>query len=214
MRFGRTPKPKARPLLILWPFGPVALVYDELHTEGRELPRDVRSFYAEGPITSERIAKFLSLMAGKKIFSDLIDEGDERAGSIRRLSRPDKPKDPSAYQMFINRNHKPAVQFVTIAHELGHLFLGHLGLDFNLHIPDRPGMPHQQIELEAESVAFLVCARNGVTSASETYLTNFVEANTTIDDLDVYQVMRAAGQVETMLNLGKRSKFQEGKARH
>ena len=28
VRFGRWPKEGARPLLILWPFGPVALVYD------------------------------------------------------------------------------------------------------------------------------------------------------------------------------------------
>src|ERR1039457_3187726 len=61
LRFGRRPKPKARPLLILWPFGPVALVYVELDTEGRDLPRDVRSFYAEGPINSRRIAAFRSM---------------------------------------------------------------------------------------------------------------------------------------------------------
>ena len=40
--FGREPKPKARPLLILWPFGPIALVYDELDTTGADLPRDVQ----------------------------------------------------------------------------------------------------------------------------------------------------------------------------
>ena len=48
-RFGRTPKPKSRPLLILWPFGPVALVYDELDTEGRELPRDVQELLCGRP---------------------------------------------------------------------------------------------------------------------------------------------------------------------
>lgn len=115
--------------------------------------------------------------------------------------------------MFLNGNHKPPVQLVTIAHELAHLFLGHLGLDVKLHIPDRRGLSHDQAELEAESVAYLVCERNGVKSASETYLTNFVKANTTIADVGVYQVMRAAGQVETTLNLGRRTKFHDGKAR-
>ena len=33
---------------------------------------------------------------------------------------------------------------------------------------------HRRLELEAESVAFIVCKRNGVTSKSETYLKNFV----------------------------------------
>src|SRR5436305_12439091 len=39
--FGRWPKDGARPLLILWPFGPVALVYDVQDTEGKELPEGV-----------------------------------------------------------------------------------------------------------------------------------------------------------------------------
>ena len=34
LRFGRKPKEGARPLLILWPFAPVALVYDVMDTEG------------------------------------------------------------------------------------------------------------------------------------------------------------------------------------
>ena len=33
-RFNRTVKDGARPLLILWPFGPVALVYDVADTQG------------------------------------------------------------------------------------------------------------------------------------------------------------------------------------
>src|SRR5439155_4977291 len=49
-RFGRSPKEGARPLLILWPFGPVALVYDFLDTEGEDLPEDVASFFAHGSI--------------------------------------------------------------------------------------------------------------------------------------------------------------------
>jgi len=60
-------------------------------------------------------------------------------------------------------------------------------------------MDHAQVELEAESVAFLVCARNEVISKSETYLKDYVKENTTIDHIDIYQVMRAAGQVEPCL---------------
>jgi hypothetical protein len=211
-RFGREPKPKARPLLILWPFGPVALVYDELDTTGKDLPRDVRSFYAQGPIDDKRIDAFRSLMDSKKIYSELADEGDNRAGSIGLVRRPKDPKDYSEYVMFLNRNHQAPVQLVTIAHELAHLFLGHLGQDAKLHVPDRRGLSHGQVELEAESVAYLVCERNGVKSASETYLTNYVKENTTIADLDVYQVIRAAGQIEATLNLGRRTKFHEGNA--
>jgi hypothetical protein len=57
------------------------------------------------------------------------------------------------------------------------------------------------VELEAESVAFLVRARNGVTSKSEKYLANYVKQNTMVDKIDLYRVMRAAGQVGTLLGL-------------
>jgi hypothetical protein len=80
---------------------------------------------------------------------------------------------------------------------------------FNM--PELIQMDQAQIELEAESVAFLVCARNGVTSKSETYLANYVKENTTIDHIDIYQVMRAADQVETLLGLTAQTKCDKPK---
>lgn len=206
-RFGRTPKEGARPLLILWPFGPVALVYDVMETEGKDLPQDVASFFAQGSIDGKKIATFLPQMAKKNITCCWLDAGDQKAGSIRVLQRGTKDKEPTLYQMNINRNHEAPVQFTTLAHELGHLFLGHLGPDQGLNIPKRAAMKHTQIELEAESVAFLVCERNGVKSKSETYLSNYVTGNTTINDIDLYQVMRAAGQVEALLGLSAHTKY-------
>lgn len=56
-------------------------------------------------------------------------------------------------------------------------------------------------------MAYLVCKRNGVESKSEIYLSNFVKANTTVGHVDLYQVMRAAGQVETLLGLTSHTKY-------
>ena len=206
-RFERKPKEGARPLLILWPFGPVALVYDELDTEGKDLPRDVRSFYAQGAIDAGRIAAIEGPLRKKNIDWSWVDAGDQKAGSIRVVLRAADDKEATQYRMHVNRNHQPPVQFTTVAHELAHLFLGHLGPDKKLNVPDRPSMDHTQRELEAESVAYLVCERNGVASASETYLKDYVAANTTVDQIDVYQVMRATGQVEALLGLAAHTKF-------
>ena len=137
-RFGRTLKEGARPLLILWPFGPVALVYDVLETEGKDLPQDVASFYAQGSIDDKKIVAFLPQMAKKNIKCCWLDAGDHKAGSIRVLQIGAKDKEPTLYQMSINRNHEAPVQFTTFAHELGHLFLGHLGPDQVLSIPRPP----------------------------------------------------------------------------
>lgn len=208
-RFGRTIKEGARPLLILWPFGPVALVYDVLDTEGKDLPQNVASFFARGAIDAIQMTSFIPLLAKKGIDWCQIDAGDNQAGAIRVLQRPAKDTERTSYRIKINRNHPAATQFNTLAHELAHLFLGHLGSDKPLNVPERAPMSLAQRELEAESVAFLVCQRNGVTSTSESYLANFVEHNTTIEHLDLYQVMRAAGQVETLLGLTANTKYEK-----
>jgi hypothetical protein len=194
-------------LLILWPFGPVALVFDVMDTEGAPLPKDVTSFFARGSIDEGRLAEFKHRIEGKNIEWRVIDAGDKKAGLIRVIKRPMNEIDPTHYRMFSNGNHKPPVQFSTIAHELGHLFLGHLGHDKKLKVPKRKPLSDDQIELEAESVSYIVCSRNGVQSKSESYLTNYVDNNTTVDQIDIYRVMRAAGQVETLLGLTAHTKY-------
>lgn len=206
-RFGRYPKENARPLLILWPFGPVALVYDVQDTEGSDLPQDVDTFFARGAITSEQIPNFIAKMNRKRIACHPFDGGGANAGSIR-VVKAGKGENSSEYSMQVNRNHSAPVQFVTIAHELAHLFLGHLGPNKTLNIPERPRPDHVQEELEAESVAFLVCARNGVESKSQTYLSEYVEKNATVDRIDLYQIMRAAGQIEAILGLAAHTRYE------
>ena len=214
-RFNRRPKRDARPLLILWPFGPVALVYDVQDTEGDPLPTDASFFQASGEITKERMQRFLLLMARKGIKHHYFDGGEGSAGSIEMTKKPpakmDKKKKtakPSEYLMRINQNHASNVQFSTLAHELGHLLLGHLGPDERLNIPKRPQMTPVQVELEAESFAYLACSRNGVECKSKTYLADYVGKHTDVEDLDLYQIVRAVGQMETLLKLTAHSRYE------
>src|SRR5262249_20011276 len=116
-RFGRWPKEGARPLLILWPFGPVALVYDVIDTTGKPLPKDVASFFARGAIDDTKLRSFEPLLKRKSIEWYWIDAGDQNAGSIRVVQRASNDKEATKYRMHINRNHDPAVQFTTLAHE-------------------------------------------------------------------------------------------------
>ena len=238
-KFGRTINDGARPLLILWPFGPVALVYDLMDTEGRDLPDGIAAFAATGEMDHIALERFANLIAKKNIAWNKVDAGDLKAGSIERLTaaqslssadmsaREDlrsaleelgnlfgrkpkssaKPVEASRYRMNVNKNHAPNVQFATLAHELAHLFLGHLGRDLYLRIPERPKLTHEQRELEAESTAFIVCARNGVACKSQSYLASYVKQDTTTEQLDLYQIMRAAGQVETVLGLAAHTKL-------
>jgi hypothetical protein len=210
-RFGRTVLDEARPLLILWPFGPVALVYDVLDTSGPALPEDVSPFIANGVFDASRLLDFESKLSRKQIRWVHLDAGDGKAGSIRCLTRAGKTDQASVYEIRINAKHEPTVKFATLAHELAHLCLGHLGKDANLTVPGRSGLPLEQEELEAESVAFIVCHRNGIKPKSERYLSRYVDKDTSTDSLDLYQIMRAAGQAETLLGLGSHTKYDKPK---
>ena len=172
------------------------------------------SFFARGTIDEQRNFSFDELTLKKNIRWYWIDAGDQSAGSIRVIKRASGSKEANYYQMSINRNHSAPVQFATLTHELGHLYLGHLGPDKAIDVPQRPSMTHTQKELEAESLAYLVCARNGVASKSETYLANYVNKNTTVDEIDLYRVMRAAGQVENLLGLTPKTNYDRPKPKN
>ena len=45
-------------------------------------------------------------------------------------------------------------------------------------------------------------------SQSESYLSTQVKSDTTVDQIDLYQIMRAAGQVEALLGLTAHTKYE------
>ena len=86
-RFERYPKEGARPLLILWPFGTVALVYDVQDTDGKPVLEDVASFVAYGAIDDSTLLTFESILEKKIVVLHWVDAGDGRAGSIQVVQR-------------------------------------------------------------------------------------------------------------------------------
>jgi hypothetical protein len=191
----------------MWPFGPVALVYDVVDTEGRALPQDAFSFVAQGAVNDVTLQSFRGLLERENIDWLDVDAGDSRAGLIRVVKRATDADAGNRYKIHVNRNHDAATRFVTLAHELGHLFLGHLGPDKALGVPRRFVSEHALQELEAESVAFIVSERHGVTSRSQVYLSSFAVTDEIVEKLDVHQVMRAADRVESIRGLAVRTGF-------
>lgn len=215
-RFNRVVKDGARPLVILWPFSPVAFVYDVSDTEGDPLPAGATDpFQAFGDVKPENILWHSHLLARSGIELRLIEFGAGLAGNVQRTeqegleirSRAKEKKGKSSYIVRLNKAHNPNVQFVTLVHELAHLYLGHLGPDKSLSIPGRQIPDHNTAELEAESVSFLVCSRRGIHSNAEQYLSEFVNHRTEMGSLDIYAVLKAAGKIETVLGLAETPQF-------
>jgi hypothetical protein len=151
---------------------------------------------------------FIKKLSNKHIKVDLHDFGDGNAGSISESSSTGNSSagKQCTYALSVNKNHETPVQFSTLTHELGHLFLGHLGENKTLKIPLRNGLSLAQEEVEAESVAYIVCKRHGLEADSDKYLSQFQDEAKT-PKMAIYQIMRAAGQIEQLLGISGKKKI-------
>ena len=197
-RFGRVPKVGKRPLLILRTMGPVDFVFDILDTEGDDLPPGAFTFPTFGNLTAEQFGEFAQKVAKERIDIVELDAGDAQAGWVRLIAQSESRNGKNCYELAYNRNHTAPTRFVTVAHELAHLYLGHLGSDGGRRVPDRRNILPAMKEVEAEMTAYLVAKRNGLEPRSERYLAQYQGA---FVDLNLYAVIRAANAVETAMGI-------------
>jgi hypothetical protein len=116
---------------------------------------------------------------------------------------PGTPLMPS-YRVLVNDRLLNKERFVTLAHELGHIFCGHLGgclpghgKDHEFGWPDRRQTANSIQEIEAEAVAFLVAGRAGLAPASAKYLRAYVK-DADLGSVDTDLIVRAAGRIERL----------------
>jgi hypothetical protein len=187
--YRRVLKPGAQPLLIFQPRGPYMLVYDVGDTEALPgalpLPKGITAPVSVSSRAGEKeIAEVWhhteTNLAPLGIRLTLVDHAASSCGrtyrsrscsSVKRPgSRPGDPSEayPTLFEIEINRNLPLLDRYATLAHELGHLFCGHLGADPGETWPDRYVQPlsdedaakvHARNEVEAESIAYMVLKR-------------------------------------------------------
>ena len=215
--FRRTIIPGARPLVILYPFGPVRFVFELGDTEGEKFPEEMEQpFKTKGNLSPDVMEKLVSSLPRSGIAYYEADHGTASAGSVR-LSREDlwmplpvarqagKQADVITvnlfYELLVNKNLDLGAKFATILHELAHLYCGHLGTPLEKWNawPKRRGLNIETREFEAESAAWLVCERFGVSNPSEQYLSGYLKKNATIPDISLEAVLHATNTIETML---------------
>ena len=196
LKLKRTLKPGASPMVILAPMRPVMFVFDVADTEGEELPPEIlraseSSFDVQGEapdLTCSRLRR-QCVKAGITVENNLLHPC--LAGAVERAA--------AGFHIRLNTTHTRTQHFATLAHELGHLFCGHLGRHKNEWWPERPSnLDLKTRELEAEAVAWLVCQRFRVMPASASYLASHLQDGTELPVFSLEAILVAAGAIEEM----------------
>lgn len=200
---GRTINADAIPIIILRPFGPVEFVYEVGDTDGRPLPgQDYDPLSATGhvnPLNWNRTG----MNADKcGIQIEKAAYGSNLAGTATAVHKSEHGATLAIesgryrWRIRINRSLDEPSSFATLAHELGHIYCGHLGGDPRDRWPDRSGaLTHAQQEMEAEAVAYLACGRAGLETRSAEYLSDLIQESD-LDCISVFNILNSLNRIE------------------
>lgn len=214
--FGRRVTSDALPIVILRPRGPVMFVFDISDTECEKAdsstPTEVEHPFE---VRGGRIGQELELtIENAKRDGILIREtqyGSQKAGQIasvesnstlrvvRRRREPIKYGSvKKRFELALNAKLSREAKFATIAHELGHLYCGHLGTPDKKWWPERTRLSREQREFEAESVCYIVCGRLGIDNPSDEYLGGYWKSDFQVPSISLEAITKAAGLIERM----------------
>lgn len=197
--FERRVKPDARPLVMLRPFGPVMFVFDVADTDGEKAPPAdlMKPFDAKGILDSAIWNNTEKNCVRERIQILPRDMQLNNAG-FARCTRAPGPKQTPEFEIIYNKNQKRAEAYCTLTHELAHIYLGHLCGHPTSTWPDRRNTTKDVREFEAESVAYIVCARQGIMTTAPKYLADYLGDNTAIPAIDIHRVLVVASKIEEM----------------
>lgn len=215
-KYSRRTKTGARPIVILQPKGPVMFVFDVSDTEPEgdapALPRDVTHPFEirRGSVGAELEATIETAKRdGIRILTQ--SAGSQSAGSIRsvragafqdvvtrRMPQREVTSVHVRYDLLLNAGLSREARYVTLLHELAHLYCGHLGTPDLTWWPDRMSLPLNCREFEAESVCYLICERLGIDNPSEAYLHAHLQKDGQVPSISLEVVMAASGLIERM----------------
>ena len=196
----RTIRADARPILILFPHGPFDVLYEVTETVGPPVEEEsLGELLAEGsPSRTDwrRLMERAKILGIEVEFTELY--GHRLAGTASGMSEMPFVVSNGArirWRIRLNARHDEPTAFATLCHELGHVLCGHLGADPKGYWPDRRNTRLEIREMEAESVAYLLCNRSDVTTRSDAYLYSLLH-RCDCTQVDFYAIHNAVQMLE------------------
>ena len=182
-------------MLILAPMHPVMLVYDVDQTEGAPLPEHLTEFATfEGAFEPEWLERMTKNAGSYRIRVDFKTLSSTNAGFTTLALGSGDWKMRIALHEELDGSSRLGV----LCHELAHILLGHLGTDRDLWWPCRTNLTRQTVEIEAESVAYIVMSRLGLKGSSAAYISGYLKGESLPESVSVDLVAKVTGAVERM----------------
>jgi hypothetical protein len=190
-KYGYTINYQARPLVILVPFGPVSFVYDIADTSASSIPDELLNPFITKGIFNNQIYN-LTLTNCAKESIQILEK------NIHKSSAGFANNKKGSFSITLNNSYSINEKYSTLIHELAHIFCGHLGINDSSWWKSRRTLNAQAVEIEAESISFLVCKRFGLQTSSEAYLSNYIENHREIPPISFDTILTVSGYIEQM----------------
>ncbi len=188
-KIGRTIKHYSRPLVILVPFGPVEFVYDIADTEGDPVPNYLLNpFHTIGVLPPGVYDRNIRNCSTDKIFYFEDQMHKNSAGYATT-------KEKGSFKVVVNSSYTQINKYSTLIHELGHIYAGHLGA-FDGSWWKARILSHESVEIEAESISYLVCKRMGLQTTSESYLSTYIKDHNQLPPISLDVILTVTGYIE------------------
>jgi hypothetical protein len=218
-RYGFVIRPGEQPMVLLQPGGPLMFLLDVSQVEpgagALPLPVHLSNPYAMADVPDVDTA-FHWIVENAKFdgvrvtpaplgigFAGCVSpsqSGATQRVTVRMRPQPEAHDVPVRFDVELNRSYSPTEKLATIAHELGHVYCGHLGADRDEHWKDRRPLDRDIRELEAESVARVVFASLSPGARLPDHLSQYFAEEPDLAGASLEAVLKAAGRVLGIAN--------------